>query len=480
MAEALVTRELAEDAVSLSSKSSKSTPGKLKGNGSGSQTATSGSAEKKPRKNKEVEALRTDVEARFTSFEAKLDSLLAVMSSQTGGGETSHTRETARPIVSLHNSLDQEYNIPRHTQVQDQEDLLSLQPGQQEIVDLLGSERSPAHSPAHSTQHSRVSDIDGDQSKERFTKYSNQTLNMLSEMFGEDASLSASKDTSGLVLDESQIQTLKNAWRCENPERVSSYRESYKLSFPIAEEAENLLAVPSLDSMVESLLLKRFGAKAAFGKSHSLYSQPLKSLEKIGYQGQSAARMGIIINLYIQQALSSLLEKLTQKSPNLDAAIQCVRDIFAMSTKSLDQFSRTGAFHHLVRRRAALDDTGLHDLKDLKQQMWNLPLAHEGVFGPGLENKLKERQEKNKQLSELLPEVEKRKRPSTSSPYTQETSWKKPRFDDKRKQSGSFGYQSHGNRKAQGSGRSQAFRNNYQNGSKAAVSSFRTNFTKSN
>lgn len=73
--------------------------------------------------------------------------------------------------------------------------------------------------------------------------------------------------------------------------------------------------------------------------------------------------MGIIAAAYTQQALGTLLETLQQKDVNLDKSVQLVRDIFAMSTKTLDQVARCGAFHHLVRRKATMEDTGLVGLE---------------------------------------------------------------------------------------------------------------------
>ena len=99
-----------------------------------------------------------------------------------------------------------------------------------------------------------------------------------------------------------------------------------------------------MDDLTERLLIKKHGRRAAFNSSQSLYTQPFKSLEKIAYQGQVASCMGIIPVCYTQLALGRLLNNLRGKSPNLDEAVQNVRDIFTMSTKSLDQMSRTGAF----------------------------------------------------------------------------------------------------------------------------------------
>ena len=74
--------------------------------------------------------------------------------------------------------------------------------------------------------------------------------------------------------------------------------------------------------------------------------------------------MGIIITLYIQQALASLLQQLNQECSNLDSMTQTVRDSFSMSSKVLDQIGRTGAFHHFIRRKATINDMGLDSIKD--------------------------------------------------------------------------------------------------------------------
>ena len=58
-----------------------------------------------------------------------------------------------------------------------------------------------------------------------------------------------------------------------------------------------------------------------------------------------------------------------------------------------------GAFHHLNRRKATIADTGLHEFKDLQKTALTSPLSGEGIFGPEFEEKLKDRHEKDKQLS---------------------------------------------------------------------------------
>ena len=90
-----------------------------------------------------------------------------------------------------------------------------------------------------------------------------------------------------------------------------------------------------------------------------------------------------------------------------------------MSTKTLDQVSRCGAFHHLIRRKATIEDTKLGGIKDLSPDLLALPLSNSGVIGEGLEKTLKDRSEKNKQLKEVLPEL-------CPSSNTNKTTFKRP------------------------------------------------------
>ena len=170
-------------------------------------------------------------------------------------------------------------------------------------------------------------------------------------MFCEDAS-TESHNNSGLLLDKTQIDIISSSLRSQMTDKLLAYKDSYKQSFPIQESTEKLLQVPTLDDLTEKLLIQKHGRLATFGTSQSLFFQPYKSIEKIAFQGQVAARMGIISLCYSQQAMGLLLKNLKSESPNLDEGIQNVRDLFAMSTKSLDQLSRTGAFFHLLRRKA--------------------------------------------------------------------------------------------------------------------------------
>ena len=59
------------------------------------------------------------------------------------------------------------------------------------------------------------------------------------------------------------------------------------------------------------------------------------------------------------------------------------RDIFAMSTKKLDQLGRTGAYDHVIRWKVAIIDMGLESIKDVVKKAEVLPLTGDGVLGLG-------------------------------------------------------------------------------------------------
>jgi hypothetical protein len=97
----------------------------------------------------------------------------------------------------------------------------------------------------------------------------------------------------------------------------------------------------------------------------------------------------------MQQGLGKLLTSLMDKYPNIDAAIQSTKDTFAIASHSLDQTPHAEAFHHLVRRRAAIADSGI-DRKLPDIDLWDLPLTDEGVIGKDFESKLKSKKEISK------------------------------------------------------------------------------------
>ncbi|CAC5408397.1 unnamed protein product [Mytilus coruscus] len=138
--------------------------------------------------------------------------------------------------------------------------------------------------------------------------------------------------------------------------------------------------------------------------------------------------MGIISVLYMQQTLGTLLERVENENVS-DETCQMVKDLFAISTKSLDQVGRTGAFNHMIRRKAAATESGLNNLKDIQAKVLYLPLSNEGVFGKGLEDKFEKRKEQCEQLDNLLPEYKNNnKRKFDSSQVRQDWQNKAPRY----------------------------------------------------
>ncbi|CAG2211423.1 unnamed protein product [Mytilus edulis] len=310
-------------------------------------------------------------------------------------------QETQTPDVNLPTDNEAEENLHG--------DVMSLAPGRSERLNI------GLFSDEEEDGTSMRSDNENHNTVARFSKYlkcqeteeTDSGIDNLNQLFGDDAKTKSVSKSVGLVLDKSQIDILSGSWHCEKPEKITAYNEQYKLCFPVHESSEKHLIIPSLDSFTSDLLVKKHGQKAftISNKKKTLYTPFLKSVEKLAYQGQAAAKMGIVSSSYMQQALGTLLETLLDKEVNMDRAVQQVRDIFAMSTKSVDQVARAGAFHHLIRRKLVMEDTGLNDIKELKISLISLPLSSSGVFGDKFEQTLKDRIEKDKQLKELLPEL---------------------------------------------------------------------------
>ena len=99
--------------------------------------------------------------------------------------------------------------------------------------------------------------------------------------------------------------TLSKTWLCEHAERLSAFRDEYTAVFLVHDSSLETLHVPSLDDLLESMLSKRHGSESvkACGRNRTLATQPLKAIESKAFQGQSAARYGIIAVSYIQEAL---------------------------------------------------------------------------------------------------------------------------------------------------------------------------------
>lgn len=414
-----------------------STSGKKKGTNSTQKTRGRGSRTSKrveldSLEDRMEERLRQNIETRFSSFEDRIMGLLSkkldhatstvsqTVTRNTLGGCFSPVQTTSqnctlgassmRNIIPLENSLNDELLRPVRQNVED--DLVSLQPGQNERQSLgLDSQHEDSHSVC--SQSECVVETDNNKDS-RFIKYKSiqvteDSQNRLSEAFGEDAHTDKSNTSSGIVLDKCQTETLSQSWRTEQPDKLTAYKENFKSSFPLNEKTEEFLKVPSLDDIVETFLIKRFSNKACFKRARSLHTQHLKEMERLAYQTQVAAKQGIAANLYMQQALRVLLEELKSENPNLDLAVQTVRDVFAISTKTLDQLGRTGAHAHMICRKATIVDMGLENVRDLSKQADLLPLTHDGVLGTAFESKLKDRKEKNKEMKDLIPELEPKK-----------------------------------------------------------------------
>ncbi|XP_060593387.1 uncharacterized protein LOC132747877 [Ruditapes philippinarum] len=272
-------------------------------------------------------------------------------------------------------------------------------------------------SPAHENNDSAMLDKNNNR-EENVENLSENTRKCLFEMFGEDAVVKKVEQKKGLTLDKSQIEVIDSGYRCKQPNFLSAFAEENFDLFPVDADAEKLLEVPSLDDMVEVCLTKRYGPRASFAKGKQLYTQPAKMMEKVAYKGQQAARLGLVIQMYIQQSLGNLLQMLNSTDFERDQASQMVKDIFAMSTKCLDQIGRTGAFHHIVRRSCCMKDTGLHEQTD-KWDYYNLPLSGDGVFGKELETLLKDKKEKRKQVDDLIPDLNKKRKLSASGNFSE-------------------------------------------------------------
>lgn len=384
-------------------------------------SASSGSKKRPtPKRKNELENLEKNFDGKLSALEQKMDKFMDLFSqrvSDTTHGPVHGTGDidsraveveaysAARrpPLISVDNSLNRDYGLP------DCDDAISVRISDSErrncdFINDMNDSRSVTSLPVSFVDKDKQTDTD------RFSKYvavetneSDLNVRKLSSMFGKDAQTKNEKQDVGIVLDDSQKQIISQSYRIENPERLTSYKDSYRHSFPVSECCEDFFKVPKLDDTVESLLVKKYGHKAAFGNTPSLFTKSMRSIERLAFQGQLASRMGMVMCCYSQQTLGTLLENLQQKDCNMDLAVQMVRDIFAISTQTLDQVARAGAFDHLIRRRASLYDTGLSDLKDYTSTVNTLPLTAEGVFGQDFDSKLKAKVERHDQLNKLLP-----------------------------------------------------------------------------
>lgn len=118
-------------------------------------------------------------------------------------------------------------------------------------------------------------------------------------------------------MDLSQKEIIIKSLRIEKPSKLTAYKDSYKSLFPVNKDKKEFLNVASLDDSVESLLIKKYGQKGAFGNSPKLYIKFLRAIEKLGYLEQVASKRAILSNCYTQQSFGCLLDTLQEKEENM-------------------------------------------------------------------------------------------------------------------------------------------------------------------
>lgn len=450
------------------------------------RTTKDASSKKKKRVSKTAE-LENKLNSMEDRFDKKLDMLFAVMNkscatigsstvaqvSQSGGLATQREQSSdnvpstgeRRPVISLNANLDEDLGSPRIIRNIDFDNRseISLHIDSREKADLLGlcsSEdeysrglSSPVYSQAGNksrnverfsqylqTQPTISNNVESQSNQRQTSNIDNNNnktvdkqsdnLNLLSKLFKEDIPSESSDNSGGLIIDEAQVRILERSWRTKNPEKLTAYKDEYRSCFPVNDKSKSFLQVPSLDDLLEPMIRTVHGTNSvkSWDKHKQLVTQPLKQIENLAYQGQVASRMGIISVLYMQQTLGTLLERVENENVS-DETCQMVKDLFAISTKSLDQVGRTGAFNHMIRRKAAATESGLNNLKDIQAKVLYLPLSNEGVFGKGLEDKLEKRKEQREQLDDLLPEYKNNnKRKFESTQVRQDWQNKAPRY----------------------------------------------------
>ena len=202
--------------------------------------------------------------------------------------------------------------------------------------DVSGDESEPCRDDILSL-HDKDDKIDSESGSDMCENISESTRKYLIDIFGEDAKVTSDKKQIGISIDSSQRDVLNNGYRTSTPSFLTAFSENLVELFPVDEDTEKFFKVPPIDELIESCLIKRYGSKAAFSnskvKGRSLYTQPNKMVERISYKGGHASRMGIIIQLYVQQSLGQLLQTIQSETFDKEKAVKQVKDIFSMATK---------------------------------------------------------------------------------------------------------------------------------------------------
>ena len=277
-------------------------------------------------KRDEIQALEDKWENRFSCFESKMDKFMECFNSQrflstetgtgTGHGAQRHTVEVhdssgGRRLSE--NENDDHFAVEQESNCQE-EDQLSIAPGVRERHEL-GLNSDDGYDGMSVISHIDMNN-NASAKTDRFHRYlksansdnkDSSDSHKLLNLFGEDAKTKSSNQLVGIILDDSQIEILSNSWHSQNPGKLTAYKDEYKACFPVHEKSLEHLEVPSLDKMVSTLLVKKHGNKAvsSTSKKNSLHTPFIKGIEKLAFQGQVAARMGIISTSYTQQALGT-------------------------------------------------------------------------------------------------------------------------------------------------------------------------------
>ncbi|VDI49373.1 Hypothetical predicted protein [Mytilus galloprovincialis] len=229
----------------------------------------------------ELRAEISSVKETVNSVNSRMDIFLPlfekfVSQTVTSGGQIETDREIA---TSGGQNISQDsrdiatsggQNSLRHASVanhdNDIDDAISLQPDRDERrgLDLdLDSDNESQHSSVKNSTHNRFqrySVVDKDS-----LDTENVSRDILGDIFGEDAKTKPDKSEAGIVLDQSQINILNQSWHCDNPLLLSTYKEEYRASFPVSDKSADILNLPKLDDITQTLLCKRHGPNADTG-----------------------------------------------------------------------------------------------------------------------------------------------------------------------------------------------------------------------
>ncbi|CAC5403642.1 unnamed protein product [Mytilus coruscus] len=158
--------------------------------------------------------------------------------------------DTLRPIIPLGSNLDEDLGSPRVSRNTDFDTWSEISIHvvlEEKVKDLT----SMLKLKSVSNEVNKDSELSSD------TRH-----NVLSELFSEDIASNNDKGSVGLIMDQAQASILENSWRCQHPDKLSAYREEYRSSFPVHDNAIEFLQVPSLDDLLEPMIRKDHGPKA--------------------------------------------------------------------------------------------------------------------------------------------------------------------------------------------------------------------------